>query len=424
VNFIQVHKWVNSQQSYIYVGNLICEMSENNGAVSFHYEKEYTDYHGASLDPKNLNISNGRVFPQSHGNGVLPNYFYQFLPGQYASNQIARLVPEWDSFNDFQKLQFCSKHFGDHHAIQLNAHNSSQDNSIIHDKQQLKELVELITHFVPESSSKAIIDTPIFELCSLSGVRPKFEFTDESSGQRWIAKPNSNPFYDESKTRVITNMLSDVATIDTVESYLDDDMEIAIQSNFKHAFYSSHTSHKLLKLNAIPLDILKPESAQTLIYSDIADMIKEYSCNVKDDLAQLHRRAIFDAAINSTRNTLDNFYFVDIAINKWRLAPSFASLPNPNTSDKFDTPFTLRAASRSLFTPDQLFSLELGLSLGIAPEVANQNFFALEEALKQLPQLLEELGDENAQRIFDSVLSPYKSFNNAPSDDVSQTPEF
>ena len=58
MNFIQVHKWVNSQQSYIYVGNLICEMSENNGAVSFHYEKEYTDYHGASLDPKNLNISN------------------------------------------------------------------------------------------------------------------------------------------------------------------------------------------------------------------------------------------------------------------------------------------------------------------------------------------------------------------------------
>lgn len=106
MNFIQVHKWVNSQQSYIYVGNLICEMSENNGAVSFHYEKEYTDYHGASLDPKNLNISNGRVFPQSHGNGVLPNYFYQFLPGQYASNQIARLVPEWDSFNDFQKNSF------------------------------------------------------------------------------------------------------------------------------------------------------------------------------------------------------------------------------------------------------------------------------------------------------------------------------
>lgn len=422
MKFIQVHKWVNANQHYSYVGNLICDSTQDGGAVSFHYENSYIQEHGASLDPKNLNIEVAHVFSEPEGNGAIPLFFTQFLPGEYASTQLAKLYPEWDGYSPFEKLKFSSNFFGDHHSIQLNSHKKSQNNSMLCDPGEVHQLLRAVTNYNPSAHEQALVDFPLFAICGTQGARPKFEYAEEG-GRRWFAKPNSNPFYDESAVRVIASKLSALATIDTVETSFSQEMAVAVQANFKQAFFPGEEQHQLLKFNAVPFDILCNTPARLLTYDDIATVIRQYSADVSDDIDQLHLRALFDASINSTRNGLDNFFLVDIGVNKWRLAPNFSSLPNPNTSDKFDVPFTHRLSSRSLFTPDDQFALNMGERLGLGIESAIRNWKFITSAIESLPTHLKDFEDGQTQHIFEKALSPHNVFRNDIENNHTLEPE-
>ena len=420
MKFIQVHKWANVQQSYVYVGDLIADIQNETYRVSFHYDKYYAKTHGASLDPKNLNVHKSYVHIVRDTDGSIPLYFKQYLPGEFAAAQIAKLVPNWFSLTEFEQLAHVSQRFGDHHAIQLNAHATDQDNALLSDKTEAIALSHQILNFSPVDTTEPVTSSPLHYLCSLTGSRPKFEFTRTDNGQRWIAKPNSHPHYDEARVRVMTCKLSERATIDTVESYFDEELKCAVQLNFKHTYLANEATYKLLKMNTVSIDILCDADSQQLSYKDIAKVIQEFSADPEKDLQQLHLRAIFDAFINNTRNALDNYSLVDVGVNKWRLAPNFASLPNPNTSERFAIPFTKEFTSRALFHPDLKFAAILAKDIGINPDLSNEHFNAVLNALETVDNLLQEQGAEFSH-VFNQALSPHHAFN-AALDDLSPEP--
>jgi len=403
VKFIQVFRWVNTIQQYLCAGNLIKDAESR---VSFHYDEEYLVKAPASLDPKNLNLKTQKVFTTL--DGKLPAFFTHFLPGQYASTVLSDIHAPWDSLDEFDKLSFISEYFGDHGAIQLNAHDDRQQNSIGHGEEDMERIVEAIQTFQSENH-RVVFDKPSLSICGVQGTRPMFEFAEPETGTRFFGKPSCNPKYNETSIRLATNLLSHKAQIDTVKTAIKSfgEQDIAVQQNFKHAFFKGEDTNHVIKFNAVPFDILI-DNERTPTYEDIARVIKQYSDQPETDLSQLHLRAIFDASINSTRNELDNFHMIDLGVNKWRLAPSFASLPNPDTSAKFSTPFSYRHASRALFTPDALFSAYLGNTIGLNNTIIEHNYALLQNTLNNLE---ETFADANLPSSLTEFLSWFFSFN-------------
>ena len=405
MKFIQVFRWVNTVQQYFCAGNLIKDTEQR---VSFHYDDEYLVKAPASLDPKNLNLTLQKVFTTL--DGQLPAFFTQFLPGQYASTVLSELHAPWDSLDEFDRLYFISKYFGDHGAIQLNAHDDRQENSMGHCEQDMEIIAEAIQTFQSENH-RVVFNKPSLSICGVQGTRPMFEFAEPETGTRFFAKPSSNPKYNETPIRFATNLLSKSAQIDTVKTSIKSfgEQDIAVQQNFKHAFFKGEDTNHVIKFNAVPIDILI-ENKRTPTYEDIAQVIRQYSDQPETDLSQLHLKAIFDASINSTRNELNNFHLIDLGVNKWRLAPSFASLPNPDTAAKFSTPFTYRHASRALFTPDALFSAFLGHTIGLNNTIIEHNFDLLQKTLSNLEQIFADANlPSSISEFFESVLAPHSN---------------
>ena len=101
-NFIHVHRWSNSIQDYQYVGHLLYENELTGGAVSFFYDRDYINAGGPSLEPRNLatNKNHGKHVVTA-GNGVLPLYFQQFLPGAYGQVMLKNEFAHFERLNQF-----------------------------------------------------------------------------------------------------------------------------------------------------------------------------------------------------------------------------------------------------------------------------------------------------------------------------------
>jgi hypothetical protein len=413
VNFIQVHKWNNPKQTYIYVGDLICDNKMNKGYVSFHYDNEYVKNGGASLDPKNLNLNQQSVFICNEGEGQLPAYFRQYLPTGFAAMQIALYEQKWDSFSQFEQLDYCSRFYGDHIAIQLNPHQQQQDNYVLTDNERIINSVHSIHQFKPAEGSIQSLSQPKPSVNAFQGARPKLEYADPKTGQRWIAKPSNNPFYDEGPVRLLTHKLYDSVGVDCVSTQfleIPSLAPIATQANFRQAFFPMHSSKALLKFNCVPFDVLCDKPHQALTFKDLADVIVKYSSAINYDLKQLHLRGLMDASLNVTRNHINNLYMVDIGVNQWRLAPSFSAMPNPNASELFAIPFSYRHTSRSLFTPNEDFSHFLGQAVGVSEVVAIKHWDAVNNTLNNINELSRDF-DHDTINILKKSIHPHTPFD-------------
>jgi serine/threonine-protein kinase HipA len=160
---------------------------------------------------------------------------------------------------------------------------------------------------------------------SLGGARPKANFTDKD-GSLWIAK---FPAKDDDRDIGAWEMLS---------------YELAIRANIQMP------QAKLLKLGnhyrtfavkrfdriddqrihyASAMTMLKKESSDDASYLDIAEFIMTRGAKgaIKDDLAQLFRRVVFNAAISNRDDHLRNHGFI-LMPTGWRLSPAFDINPN------------------------------------------------------------------------------------------------
>lgn len=203
---------------------------------------------------------------------------------------------------------------------------------------------------------------------SLGGARPKANFTDKD-GSLWIAK---FPAKDDDRDIGAWEMLS---------------YQLAIRANIQMP------QAKLLKLGkhyrtfavkrfdrvddqrihyASAMTMLKKESSDDASYLDIAEFIMTRGAKgaIKDDLAQLFRRVVFNAAISNRDDHLRNHGFI-LMPTGWRLSPAFDINPNIDKADhalNFDMGNS-RANLESIIATAQYYELTQDQAKQVANEI-------------------------------------------------------
>lgn len=87
-------------------------------------------------------------------------------------------------------------------------------------------------------------------------------------------------------------------------------------------------------LNAIDND------TQIHSYLDIADAIRQYGANVKEDLLELWKRMVFSILISNTDDHLRNHGFLYIGAKGWKLSPLYDVNPSPDNKNVLSTYIT------------------------------------------------------------------------------------
>ncbi len=87
-------------------------------------------------------------------------------------------------------------------------------------------------------------------------------------------------------------------------------------------------------LNAIDND------TQIHSYLDIADAIRQYGSNTKEDLIELWKRMIFSILISNTDDHLRNHGFLYIGAHGWKLSPLYDVNPSPDNKNVLSTYIT------------------------------------------------------------------------------------
>ncbi|MBD3587232.1 HipA domain-containing protein [Salinimonas sp. HHU 13199] len=417
-NFIHVHRWSNSIQDYQYVGHLLYENELTGGAVSFFYDRDYINAGGPSLEPRNLatNKNHGKHVVTA-GNGVLPLYFQQFLPGAYGQVMLKNEFSHFERLNQFQKLSICAELFGDHIAIRLNAQNN-QSNLSADSHTDLTKLTLAIQESKPDNLRSPIGSDKLSATCSLPGSRSKIEYTSTDDGQRYVLKPNASSQFNESQVRHFVHLMEAKAGIDSAPikmlSLHEGGIEVALQKNFKHHFEMADDNALLLKFNSVSFDVLHGENSllspsPAFSYKDAAAIVDTYSVSPQEDKEQLLLRALFSAAINHTTNGLDNLNLVDLGSNHWRLAPAYNTLPNPLQESTFALRFSDHQVSRMHFDINDSFAVDLALSMNLQPESGNSALDKVNTALANRHELYEQANiDSSTQSVIELAIGSGK----------------
>lgn len=162
---------------------------------------------------------------------------------------------------------------------------------------------------------------------SLGGARPKANILDEHK-HLWIAKfPSKNDTIDKAAWEYLSYQLALKAGINMSESKIS-----KVLGNY-HTFFTKRfdrqKNERIHFASAITLtgnneEILRNSTAS---YLDIAEVIQQYGANVKQDLAQLWRRVVFNILISNTDDHLRNHGFL-LCEKGWLLSPAYDINPS------------------------------------------------------------------------------------------------
>ena len=195
---------------------------------------------------------------------------------------------------------------------------------------QLAELENIARHLTDKKiedldSLRKWLSVLVAPGASLGGARPKANFTQED-GSLWIAKfPAKDDDRDIGAWEMLAHELAIRAKILMPEAKL-----------FKlGAEYSTFTVKRFDRAGgqrihyASAMTMLKQESSDDASYLDIAQFIMTRGAKrtIKEDLAQLFRRVIFNVAISNRDDHLRNHGFI-LLPSGWRLSPAFDLNPN------------------------------------------------------------------------------------------------
>ena len=195
---------------------------------------------------------------------------------------------------------------------------------------QLAELENIARHLTDKKiedldSLRKWLSVLVAPGASLGGARPKANFTQED-GSLWIAKfPAKDDDRDIGAWEMLAHELAIRAKILMPEAKL-----------FKlGAEYSTFTVKRFDRAGgqrihyASAMTMLKQESSDDASYLDIAQFIitRGAKRTIKEDLAQLFRRVIFNVAISNRDDHLRNHGFI-LLPSGWRLSPAFDLNPN------------------------------------------------------------------------------------------------
>ena len=162
---------------------------------------------------------------------------------------------------------------------------------------------------------------------SLGGARPKANILDEHK-QLWIAKfPSKNDTVDKAAWEYVGYQLALKAGIIMSESKIS-----KVLGNY-HTFFTKRFDRKknerihfasAMTFTGNNEEILRNSTAS---YLDIAEVIQKYGANVKQDLAQLWKRIVFNTLISNTDDHLRNHGFI-LCEKGWLLSPAYDINPS------------------------------------------------------------------------------------------------
>ncbi len=160
---------------------------------------------------------------------------------------------------------------------------------------------------------------------SLGGARPKANFTD-NDGSLWIAKfPSKDDDIDIAAWEMLVHDMADEAHIDVPSA------KLLKFDNCYHTFcvkrFDRQGDRRVLYASA--MTILGATESEGWSYLDLAQIIQNQGDPffIKDDLAQLFYRVIFNVAIGNRDDHLRNHGFV-LNEKGWRLSKAFDVNPN------------------------------------------------------------------------------------------------
>lgn len=160
---------------------------------------------------------------------------------------------------------------------------------------------------------------------SLGGARPKANFTQED-GSLWIAKfPAKDDDRDIGAWEMLAHQLAIRANIQMPPAKL-----LKLGSDYRTFAVKRFDRVNGRRIHyASAMTMLKQESSDDVSYLDIAQFIMTRGAtgSIKDDLAQLFRRVVFNVAISNRDDHLRNHGFV-LQPSGWRLSPAFDLNPN------------------------------------------------------------------------------------------------
>ena len=160
---------------------------------------------------------------------------------------------------------------------------------------------------------------------SLGGARPKANFT-EKDGSLWIAKfPAKDDDRDIGAWEMLAHLLAKRANIKMPEAKL---IKLGKQyRTFAVKRFDRAYGQRIHYASAMTM--LKQQSSEGAGYLDIAQFIMTRGSSgwIKEDLAQLFRRLVFNVAISNRDDHLRNHGFI-LDTSGWRLSPAFDLNPN------------------------------------------------------------------------------------------------
>jgi len=202
----------------------------------------------------------------------------------------------------------------------------------------------------------------------LSEARPKANFTQQD-GSLWIAKfPAKDDDRDSGAWEMLAYQLALRANIQMPQAKL-----LKLGNHYRTFAVKRFDRIDGQRIHyASAMTMLKKESSDDASYLDIAEFIMTRGAtgSIKNDLAQLFRRVVFNAAISNRDDHLRNHGFI-LMPNGWRLSPAFDINPN---IDKAEHALNLdigdnRANLESVITTAQYYELTQDQAVQIVSEI-------------------------------------------------------
>ena len=163
---------------------------------------------------------------------------------------------------------------------------------------------------------------------SLGGARPKATVIDPKE-QLWIAKfPSKNDENDTGAWEMVTHDLAKLCGLHVPEAKLEKFSNLG--STYLVKRFDRSLNKRIHFASAMTL-LGKTDGASAAdgtSYLDIADFMKSYGAQPKQDLVELWKRIVFNMAVSNTDDHLRNHAFI-FAENGWRLSPLYDVNPVP-----------------------------------------------------------------------------------------------
>jgi len=211
---------------------------------------------------------------------------------------------------------------------------------------------------------------------SLGGARPKAS-VQAADGSLWIAKfPSKHDEYNSGAWEKVVHDLARLCSLDVPESKLETFSKTG--GTFLVKRFDRDGKRRIHFASAMTL-LGKTDGASAAdgtSYLDLAEYIRAYGAEPKQDLAELWKRIVFNMAVSNTDDHLRNHGFI-LTPTGWRLSPLFDVNPVPS-GDRLS--LNVSEADNSI---DLSLAVEVAEYFGLTKDEATKISINICEAVKK-----------------------------------------